>query len=351
MAQFEPVVLVHGGAGDIPDSRDEGKHNGTRMAARRGFAVLERGGSALDAVEEAVRSMELDPYFNCGNFNLGHCVKKTIYIVETSLGYGSVLNIAGKVSMDASIQDGRTLGAGAVTMVQDILHPITVARRVLESPKHNFYGGEGAMQFARDNGIVVMDPPGQLVTEYARQSLDYYLDQLSQGIRVNVQEVGHKSNANKIGEVGTVGAVAMDRFGNVAAATSTGGMTGKDVGRIGDSPIIGAGTNAENRVGAVSTTGNGETILQFNVAGRIMSRMELLGESSQLAAETVLRQMTERLNDVDSEAGVISIDAKGTVGIHWTSKKMAWAYQQGDLMYYGIKHGDRFVENAYTSVA
>lgn len=256
-----------------------------------------------------------------------------------------MLNIARQVSMDASIQDGRTLDAGAVTMVHDILHPITLARRVMEHSKHNFFGGDGAMQFARANGIDVMDPPGQLVTAYAKQSLDYYLEQLRLGVSISVQEVGHVGS-EKIGEVGTVGAVAMDQFGNVAAATSTGGMTGKEIGRIGDSPIIGAGTNADNRVGAVSTTGNGEIILKFNVAARIMSRIELLGESAQLATETVLNEMTERLSNGDGEAGVITIDANGELGIYWTSEKMAWAYQRGDSVHYGISRGDDFVENA-----
>lgn len=256
-----------------------------------------------------------------------------------------MLNMAGNVSMDASIQDGRTLEAGAVTLINDILHPISLARRVMERSKHTFLGADGAMEFARANGIEVLDPPGQLVTEYSRLSLEYYLAQLQRGVHVNMGEVGRTTRgAAKIGEVGTVGAVAMDRFGNVAAATSTGGMTGKDVGRIGDSPIVGAGTKAENRIGAVSTTGHGETILQFNVAARIMARIELLGETAQVATQTVLQHMAARFVGDNRDAGVITIDGAGEVGIYFTSRKMAWAYQRGDEVHYGINHGEDFVE-------
>lgn len=318
---IEPVVIVHGGAGDIPNSRDLGKTQGCRLAARLGYAkLLLEGGTVVDAVEEAVRSMELDEHFNAG--------------------YGSVLDVSGAVSMDVSIMDGRTLAAGAATLVNDILHPITLARRVMERSQHTFLGGAGAMEFAREQQIPIMDPPGQLVTQYAVDSLREYLDDPRDG----VIEIGHEGvpGREKIyGEVGTVGAVAIDRFGNVASATSTGGMTGKLVGRIGDTPVLGSGTYADNDAGAVSTTGHGETILRFNVAGKILQRVALLNETAQVATEHVLEEMTKRLANT---AGAITIGRGGQIGIHWTSWKMAWAYQRGQEVHYGIRKGDDFVD-------
>lgn len=258
----------------------------------------------------------------------------------------------GDVSMDASIQNG-DLQAGCVTLVNDVLHPISMARAVMERTNHTLLGAEGAMRFAKANNIKILYPPGQLVTQASRDALAAYKKDNIAG-----QETGHQSpafsSANKFrkspeqvnkdyGEVGTVGAVAMDQFGNVAAATSTGGMTGKMPGRIGDSPLLGSGTSADNNAGAVSTTGSGETIMKFNVAIKILQRIELLNEDAQTATDKVLRDMTARLTQT---AGAITIDKTGAVGIYWTSEKMAWAYQRGNTVHYGIKQGDDFTEPA-----
>lgn len=258
----------------------------------------------------------------------------------------------GEVSMDASIQNG-DLQAGCVTLINDVLHPISMARAVMERTNHTLLGAEGAMRFAKSNNIKILYPPGQLVTQAARDALAAYKKDNIAG-----QETGHTpavSSSSKIsrktpeqvikdyGEVGTVGAVAMDQFGNVAAATSTGGMTGKLPGRIGDSPLLGSGTSADNNAGAVSVTGSGETIMKFNVAIKILQRIELLNEDAQTATDRVLRDMTARLTQT---AGAITIDKTGAVGFYWTSEKMAWAYQRGNMIHYGIKHGDDFSELA-----
>lgn len=321
---FEPVVLVHGGAGDIPDSRDNGKHRGTKLAVRLGYNKMLAGGSALDAVEEAVRSMELDDNFNCG--------------------YGSVLNIDGVVAMDASIMSGDNLNAGCVTLVEDILHPISLARRVMENTNHTFLGADGAMKFAKEQGIPILYPKGQLVTQNSKNALEEFKRDQAMGIStVNAKtETGHEVS-KLYGEPGTVGAVAIDMDGNIAAATSTGGMTGKIVGRIGDSPILGSGTYADNNSGGVSTTGHGETIMRYNVAQKILQRIEFLGEDAETATQMVLEAMTARLTQT---AGAITIDAAGNIGYYWTSEKMAWAYRKGDEVRYGIRHGDDFVEEA-----
>lgn len=313
---------MHGGAGDIPDSRDQGKHNGCRLAARLGYIHLQSNvtTSALDAVEAAVRSMELDEHFNAG--------------------YGSVLDLSGRVSLDVSIMEGRDLRAGAATLFTDILHPITVARRILEHVPHTFLGGQAVNEFASKHGIDTMRPPGQLETQYARDALEAFRRSGKHG----VSEIGHADGAAEriFGEVGTVGAVAIDRYGNVASATSTGGMTGKWVGRIGDTPLLGAGTYADNAAGAVSTTGFGEAIMRYNVAARIMQRIELLGESAQEATERVLDGMTARIPDMT--AGAITVDKTGAIGVYWTSEKMAWAWQKGEELRYGIKKGEEFVD-------
>ncbi|KAG4074355.1 hypothetical protein HA402_008764 [Bradysia odoriphaga] len=322
---IEPIVIVHGGAGDIPDSRDNGKHRGTKLAVRLGYKKMLAGGNAIDAVEEAVRSMELDENFNAG--------------------YGSVLNLDGVVSMDASIMSGGNLNAGCVTLVEDILHPITLARRVMENTNHTFLGGEGAMKFAKAQGIPILTPKGQLATQSAKDALEAFKRDRDMGIStVNAKtETGHSTVDKLYGEPGTVGAVAIDQFGNIAAATSTGGMTGKMVGRIGDSPLLGSGTYADNNSGGVSTTGHGETIMRYNVAQKIVQRIEFLGETAEVATRAVLEAMTDRLIQT---AGAVTIDAGGNVGFFWTSEKMAWAYRKGDEVHFGIKHGEDYVEPA-----
>jgi beta-aspartyl-peptidase (threonine type) len=322
---IEAIVVVHGGAGDIPDSRDEGKHRGTKLAVRLGYNKLLAGGSALDAVEEAVRSMELDENFNAG--------------------YGAVLNYDGVVAMDASIMSGENFNAGCVTLVEDILHPISLARRVMENTNHTFLGGDGAMKFAKAQGIPILQPKGQLVTQSAKDALEAFKRDQAMGIStVNAKtETGHNSVDKLYGEPGTVGAVAIDQYGNIAAATSTGGMTGKMVGRIGDSPLLGSGTYADNEWGGVSTTGHGESIMRYNVAQKIVQRIEFLGEDAETATRMVLEAMTEKMMQT---AGAITIDSSGNVGFFWTSEKMAWAYRKGNLVHYGIKHGQDIVEPA-----
>lgn len=168
--------------------------------------------------------------------------------IKIFTGYGSVLTIDGEVEMDASIMNGSSLKAGCVTGIKEILHPISVARKVMETP-HTFLAFEGAMKFAKEAGFEILDPPGQLITEYSRQSLLDFLESQKDEARVN------KAIPDTYGEVGTVGAVAIDENGNIAAATSTGGITGKWSGRVGDTPILGSGTYANNLIGGVSTTG------------------------------------------------------------------------------------------------
>jgi beta-aspartyl-peptidase (threonine type) len=251
-------LAIHGGAGvmecdRITPDEDRAVRAALRDALDVGAAILGAGGSALDAVERAVRALEDDPHFNAGR--------------------GSVFTYQGTNEMDAAIMDGRDRSAGAVTGVTGTKNPISLARAVMERSPHVFLSREGADQFSRENGLEQAGPEWFATDERRRQleamrESDHYFD----------EELKY----------GTVGAVAVDRDGHVAAATSTGGLTGKRWARIGDSPVIGAGTYADDRAGAVSATGSGEYFLRAAVAHEICARIRMLGESAQQAADAVM---------------------------------------------------------------
>ncbi|XP_017050919.1 probable isoaspartyl peptidase/L-asparaginase CG7860 [Drosophila ficusphila] len=320
-AMPRPVLLIHGGAGDISDSRVAGKFAGIKQALRSAWHKLnpEDGspGSALDAVEEAVRSMELDENFNAG--------------------YGSCLNTSGEVEMEASLMEGRHLGAGCVTLLRDVMHPITAARQLMEKQRHTFIGGAAAQELALAGGQRLL-PPGALITEGARFTLKEFQDQVAQGkdpffARTELAEDKVKEpKTDPSGE--TVGAVAIDAEGHIVVATSTGGITGKWPGRIGDTPILGSGTYADDFRGGVSTTGHGETIMRYNLAQRILAAMEHLGLSAQAAADKECKEMTRRLGGT---GGAIVVGKSGDLGISFTSHRMAWGYVQDGTIFYGIE--------------
>lgn len=198
---IEPCVIVHGGAGTIPASRECGKLRGVRKASNIGYAKLIESDSPIAAVEAAVRYMEYDEYFNAG--------------------YGSVLTSDGIVEMDASIMCGRTLNFGCVTLVRDVLHPITLARLVMTKSRSKFLAEDAAIKFGREHGMRVLDPPGQLVTDFTSSVLDIFVREQARTTRRD--SFLHEA----IGETGTVGAVAIDSFGNIAVATSTGELMTK----------------------------------------------------------------------------------------------------------------------------
>ena len=264
MTSRVPALLIHGGAGADPDFGREELRQGIRDAVAAGWALLRDGGSAVDAVEAAVCAMEDNPRFNAGR--------------------GSALTSEGTVEMDASIMEGDTLRNGAVACVTNMLHPITLARRILDNERHSFFVGEGAMARARALGIPFCDPE-ELITDVQRKRLE-----------------------SPIG--GTVGAVALDRRGLIAAATSTGGMTGKPPGRVGDSPVIGCGTYAESTAGGISCTGEGEAIIRVVLARRTIDILKVAGDpmhACQIAMD-ILRE------EGRGGGGLICIDWKGRLG-------------------------------------
>lgn len=281
------MILVHGGAGEHGplDNRDEAFW-GTQAAARVGAQVLRDGGSALDAVVAAVVALENNPIFNAG--------------------LGSTLNIDGDVEMDASVMNGANLAAGAVTCVRDIANPVVLARWVMERTRHVLLAGEGALAFAREQGVPLL-PKGALVTPRIRAKWERAL----------------KQRAAAPGG-GTVGAVAVDTSGHVAAATSTGGTLLKRVGRVGDTPLIGAGNYADDAGAAVSCTGHGESMIKTVLAKYASDRVGA-GESPQVAAQSALRELAR----VQGRGGLIVVDAQGRMGFAFNTARMARAWVDG----------------------
>ncbi len=294
------AIVVHGGAGvinraDMTPARETLYRSGLEAARDAGYSVLERGGSSLDAVSAAVRSLEDNPLFNAGK--------------------GAVLNRLGVAELDSSIMDGKTLRAGAVAGVQHIRNPIDLARAVMEKSPHVLIAGTGAEEFALEQGFTLV-PNSYFRTEARVKALEK--------AQQEEQAVGSKPTASSwVGPIddakGTVGAVALDRNGNLAAATSTGGMTNKRPGRIGDSPLIGAGTYANNASCAVSATGDGEFFIRSVVAHDICAIVEYKRLSLEAAAREVIHVKIEGLH---ATGGVIALDTAGNVVMDFNSPGM-----------------------------
>ncbi|KAG8225839.1 hypothetical protein J437_LFUL004768 [Ladona fulva] len=313
---MQPILLVHGGAGDIPESRVKLKLNAVRNAALEGYKVLmDPKKTALDAVEAAVKFMEDDESCNAG---------------ALSTGRGSVLNLDGEVEMDAIIMEGKNLQIGSVAAVKNIRHPISLARLVMEHTKHVMLAGEGANRFAKEMNVPEVSSDW-LITDYAKQTW-------KECIKNNKSHVTELTES--IGGVGTVGAVAVDADGHVAVATSTGGTCGKLPGRVGDTPIPGSGGYCDDKIGAVSTTGHGESIMRHCVSFDILQKMGM-GESAQDATRNVLNNMA---NQTNMTAGAITLSKNGDIGIYFNSRRMAWGYQVGDTLHYGINKNDDIIE-------
>jgi beta-aspartyl-peptidase (threonine type) len=283
------AIAVHGGAGDIPPAeltpeRESAYRAGLERALLAGQAILGAGGSSLDAVVAAVQALEDDPLFNAGR--------------------GAVIAANGICELDASLMDGRDLRAGAVTGVRHVRSPIGLARLVMEQSPHVMLAGPGAEEFALEHGLVPV-PNRYFVTERRQRELDAVLHGAGGSGREPL--------------MGTVGAVALDADGNLAAATSTGGMTGKRWGRVGDSPIIGAGTYAANDACAVSATGHGEYFIRAAVAHEIAALVRYTGRTLAEAADVVVREQLPRLG---GEGGVIAIARDGSIAMPFNSQGM-----------------------------
>jgi beta-aspartyl-peptidase (threonine type) len=278
------ALAIHGGAGtisrDMPQERIDGYRAGLERALGVGAEILEAGGSGLDAVEQAIRTLEDDPHFNAGK--------------------GAVFNHEGAHELDASIMDGADLACGAVARVTTIKNPISLARRVMERTRHVLLSGDGAERFADEQGLDRVDPE-YFFTEYRYRQ---FQDALA-------------ARAESPVGGGTVGAVALDRAGNLAAGTSTGGLTDKMFGRVGDSPIVGAGTYAKNGAAAISGTGRGEEYIRHSVASSIAAMVEREGLSLDEAARYVIHEVLR-----PGDGGIIAVDGAGQIAMEFNTGGM-----------------------------
>jgi beta-aspartyl-peptidase (threonine type) len=294
-----PVIIVHGGAGADPvEGRDE-LRAGVSAAAAAGWRVLAQDGRALDAVEAAVRALEDHPRFNAGR--------------------GSALTSAGTVEMDASIMEGERLDCGAVAAVSGVTNPVTLARRVLESGRHVLLAGAGALAFAREAGVPECDP-ASLITERQRR-------RFGGQVTAAVAPAAAAGAARAVGAEGTVGAVALDRHGAVAAATSTGGTWGKRPGRVGDSALIGCGTYADRAVGGVSCTGAGEAIIRVVLARRALDYLKEADDPAYAASVAVDLLVEEGRG----QGGLILLDWRGRTGYAHSTPLMPVAWMSPAL--------------------
>lgn len=304
-------LVIHGGAGTIDRTKmtpekERAYRDGLETALKVGWEILQRGGSALDATEASVRTLEDNPMFNAAR--------------------GAVFTAAGTNELDASTMEGRTMRAGAVANVKHVKNPVMLARKLLDrserppgsEPRSGpvLMIGEGAEAFAKENGIELVDPK-YFFTQERWDSL--------QKLKKGQAEAAHSGKQYIISDDerhGTVGAVALDAQGNLAASTSTGGMTNKPAGRIGDSPIIGAGTYAKNATCAVSCTGDGEYFIRAAVAHTVSDLMEFRGLNVGEAAETAL----QRAHELGGEGGLIAIDKDGKYALPFNSNGMYRGY-------------------------
>jgi beta-aspartyl-peptidase (threonine type) len=298
------TLAIHGGAGTIlrkkmTPSLEEAFRKGLQSALDKGFLILKNGGSSLEAVKMAVMDMEDNELFNAGR--------------------GSVFTNEGSHEMDASIMEGKNLNAGAVGAVKNIRNPVGLAEKIMLQSGHVFLGGEGALEFARQTGVAI-------------ESDDYFFsqfrfDQWQKVKDTDTFQLDHTVNDPRDKKFGTVGAVACDQMGNLAAATSTGGMTNKKFGRMGDTPVIGSGTYANNKTCAISCTGHGEIFLRAVAAYDVSALMEYKGYSLQLAMDEVVNK---KLLAINGEGGMIGVDAQGNAALIFNS----------DGMYRGLRNSE-----------
>ena len=287
----DPVLVIHGGAWAMPDDMVEAHINGVRHALAAGWRVLERGGSSVDAVEEAVVIMEDDETFDAGR--------------------GSFLNRDGKVQLDALIMDGATLRAGGVGCVERLRNPVRAARKILSESPHVYFVGEGAERFSAEHGVALCRNEDLIIPREVERLRAYQAETSSGGDDLFAPAISHD----------TVGAVALDRDGNIAAATSTGGTLNKAPGRLGDSSLIGCGCYANNESAAASTTGWGEPIMKLVLAKWTADRIAA-GNMPEWAAQESMNYLKERVN---GHGGIIVLDIHGRFGIAHNTPRMAWA--------------------------
>ena len=297
------AIAIHGGAGTIEKSKftteqEQAYRNKLAEAVETGYKILEQGGKSLDAVTTAIEVLEQSPYFNAGR--------------------GAVYTYDGSHELDASIMDGRNRQAGAVSGIKHIESPIKLARLVMENSVHVMLSGQGAEEFAKEQGVSLVEN-NIFDTKHRYEALLKAKKKLEASKNTSKDyQAAHKALPINY-KVGTVGAVALDKQGNLAAGTSTGGMTAKRFGRIGDAPVIGAGTFAENASCAVSATGHGEYFIRYNVASDICARVKYQGKTIGEAGNEVINEV---LKPIGGTGGVIIVDTKGNISLPFNTSGM-----------------------------
>jgi L-asparaginase / beta-aspartyl-peptidase len=309
------VLVIHGGAGTIlkknmTPEKEKAYQEALQRALQAGYAILSKGGTAMDAVEAAVRVLEDSPLFNAGK--------------------GAVFTNEGKNELDAAIMNGKTLAAGSVASVTNIKNPIAAARAVMEKSEHVMMIGDGAERFAREKGLEIVDPV-YFHTGERWNALQRLLEQDSTKMELDHdstrQMADVKQPGNRDAKYGTVGAVALDMSGDLAAATSTGGMTNKKYGRVGDAPLIGAGTYANNATCAISCTGWGEYFIRLVVAKSVSDLMEYKNYSVKKASDTLI---LEKVPALGGDGGLIAVDKSGQIAMPFNTEGMYRGYIRRD---------------------
>lgn len=300
-------IAIHGGAGGAAgrwtEEQKRDRINGLKSALKKGTEMLEQSASAVDVVQGVVQVLEDNPNFNAGR--------------------GAVLNSLGEISLDASIMDGSDLSCGAVAGVTKVRNPIELARAVRDKTRHVFLCGEPADLFAKELGLTLVSPDYFKTPEQVENWKKWKAKQAAKGASTSMNEL--VVDDDRLFYLGTVGCVVRDQQGNLAAATSTGGLLGKQYGRVGDSPVIGAGTYAKNATCAVSCTGEGELFIKHHIASAVSSRIEYLRESLNASAKTVIHTTLP----VDS-GGLIAVDADGNIELQFNTPMMARGQAKSD---------------------
>jgi L-asparaginase / beta-aspartyl-peptidase len=289
--------IVHGGAWDIPDNLVEAHRKGVSKALEIGWKILKNGGTSVEAVEKAINYMEDDITFDAGK--------------------GSHVNSDGEIELDASIMNGKTFRAGAVAAVKNVSNPISLCRKIMDESEHILLVGHGAERFAHEHGIKSCSQMDLLIKRELKKWEE------SKGKIFSTKDAFKLKKSSD-----TVGAVALDSEGNICAGTSTGGTFNKYPGRVGDSPLIGCGTYADNSVGGVSTTGWGEAIIKVVMAKTVIDWMEMEGGKPQDAAEKGIQILAKKAHGF---GGVIALNMKGEFGIAFNTPRMARAYTNSDM--------------------
>jgi beta-aspartyl-peptidase (threonine type) len=300
------AIVIHGGAGTIKkanmsEEQEVAYRKKLQEALNTGFAILENGGTSLDAVQKTINVMEDSPLFNAGK--------------------GAVFNSAGKNELDASIMDGKTLNCGAVAGVSHLKNPINAARLVMDKTRHVMLSGKGAENFAREHNLIFVDD------EYFHTEKRF--NQLLKAQEKDKINLDHSLSGNELiddHKYGTVGAIALDKIGNIAAATSTGGMTNKKYGRIGDSPIIGAGTYANNKTCGVSSTGTGEYFIRTLAAHEASNLMQY----KKLSLQESLKEVIGQIAKLGGDGGMVGLDKDANIAWYFNTEGMYRGYKKSN---------------------